>query len=176
MDSKDTEIREFYNGYRPPRYAFKTVQTLLRSVPEKYLVGLECIVLTNQSGHPRRYRLGKVKSRKWRFPQSLVIGRYHPAHPGGRAWIELFIDKLTVAVSQYSWIPFIREVVFAHVLFHEIGHHIHTTVAPEHHEKEDVADSWRGKLTWNFVRKKYWYLVPVRKPLGRFLKEWSKSL
>lgn len=46
------------------------------------------------------------------------------------------------------------------VLFHEVGHHIHNTIRPEHAEREDVADSWAGKLNANFIRKKYWYVSP----------------
>jgi hypothetical protein len=72
-----TFIREFYNDFIPPRYVRKLVANLISSVPTKYLRGLECIVLTNQSGHPRRYRLGKVTSRKRRVPQSRVFGRYY---------------------------------------------------------------------------------------------------
>ena len=53
-----------------------------------------------------------------------------------------------------------RKVLFGQILFHEIGHHIHRTIRPEHKEKEDVADSWAGKLNVNFVRKNYWYAVP----------------
>jgi len=56
------------------------------------------------------------------------------------------------------------------VLFHEIGHHIHRTVRPEHNEKEDVADKWAGKLNGNFVRKKYWYAIPVLIPAVKVYK------
>jgi len=40
-----------------------------------------------------------------------------------------------------------REKVFGGVLLHEIGHHIHTTVAREHSDKEDVAERWKEQLT-----------------------------
>jgi hypothetical protein len=57
-------------------------------------------------------------------------------------------------------IAFLRELWFGHVLFHEVGHHIHNTIRPEHTEREDVADKWASKLNVNFIRKKYWYAVP----------------
>ena len=41
----------------------------------------------------------------------------------------------------------LRDIGFGHVLFHEIGHHIHNTVRPEYDEKEDVADKWDGEQT-----------------------------
>jgi len=35
---------------------------------------------------------------------------------------------------------------------------------PEHLEKEDVADRWAGKLNRDFIRKRYWYLLPLIMP------------
>jgi hypothetical protein len=175
MGLPKVEVREFYNGYTPPNYAYRTVRRLVDSVPEKYLGGLECVVLTNQSGHPRRLRLGKVTSRKRRFPQSLVIGRYHHATRDSRAWIELYVDKLAAATGN-AWIPIRGEIVFGHVLFHEIGHHIDATIAPEYREKEDVADDWRGRLMLHFLRNKYWYIWPLRKQIAPLLRAWAKSL
>ena len=147
MVSNKVEIRQFYNNYRPPRYAFKTVRKLLSSVPDKYAQGLECVVLTNQSGHPRRDRLGKVTSRKRRLPQSRVLGRYHPARHGTQPWIELFVDNIEARASgPPGWFPLVRQYRFRSVLYHELGHHIHATIAPEYRDKEDVADSWVKKL------------------------------
>jgi hypothetical protein len=157
----EVSIREFYNGFVPPRYVRRLVSRLLFSVPPKYMVGLDAIVLMNQSGAPRRWRLGKVTSRKRRFPQDRVLGRYHHAHKGRPAWIELYIDKLVAGVSQYRLIPFVRTAIFGKVLFHEIGHHVHATVRPEFREKEDVADNWGRKLMANYFRTHYWY-VPKR--------------
>ena len=65
------------------------------------------------------------------------------------------------------WLPIAREVVFGDVLFHELGHHIHKTIRPEHTEKEDVADKWASKLNADFVRKKYRYAMPVIVPVAK---------
>jgi len=175
MAQRGIEVREFYNQYGPPKYAARTVRKLIRAVPDRYLGGLECVVLTNQSGLPRRFRLGKVTSRKRRVPQTYVIGRYHRATRTSQAWIELFVDKLSVAGGD-SLVPFKREAVYGYVLFHEIGHHIHATIAPEHREKEDVADDWRRKLMLGFFRKEYWYLWPFRTPIRKLLKAWARTL
>ena len=58
------------------------------------------------------------------------------------------------------WIPLIRDMAIAYVVFHEIGHHVHSTRAPEHREKEDVADKWRDRLMRTCVKRKYWHLFP----------------
>ena len=123
--------------------------------------GLDCVVLTNQSGAPRRERLGKVTSRKRRVPQSRVFGRYHPAYNGKLAWIELLVDNLSRGISLHPLVPFLRTAVFGHVLFHEIGHHIDATIKPEFREKEDVADSWSKKLGKIYFRKRYGFPRPV---------------
>jgi hypothetical protein len=38
-----------------------------------------------------------------------------------------------------------------------------TRYVPNIVNKEDVADTWAGKLGVNFVRKTYWYGLPVLK-------------
>jgi hypothetical protein len=100
-----------------------------------------------------------------------VIGRYHPKWRGGLPYIELRVDKILASLKGARlWMPPLRDIVFGHVLFHEMGHHIHHTVRPEHNEKEDVADSWAGKLNWNFIRKRYWYALPLIIPLFKVYK------
>jgi hypothetical protein len=78
------------------------------------------------------------------------------------------VDKIIEGLrGAPRWLPIAREIVFGHVLFHELGHHIHRTIRPEHTEKEDVADSWAGKLNANFIRKKYWYVMPMLVPMAK---------
>jgi hypothetical protein len=168
--AKATEIREFYNDYVPPRYVRKLVAALLSSVPPKYLQCLDCIVLTNQSGMPRRDRLGKVTSRRRRVPQSQVLGRYHHARPGKFPWIELYVDKLVSEVAIYPIVPFGKAACFGFVLFHEIGHHIDKTMRSEFREKEDVADEWGKKLLRNYMVSRYRFPKPVWRIIGWMLK------
>jgi hypothetical protein len=58
-------------------------------------------------------------------------------------------------------IPSVQFIVIGEVFYHELGHHIHRTVRPEFRESEDVAESWRKNLSGSFIRKRYWYLLPV---------------
>jgi hypothetical protein len=70
-----------------------------------------------------------------------------------------------------------RTAVFAKVLFHEIGHHVHRTVSPEFREKEDVADDWGKKLTQNYFRKHYWYVPELAwNIIGRTLRAIAAEL
>jgi len=174
--AKSVEIREFYNDFVSPRYVRKLVAAMLSSVPPEYLRGLDCVVLTNHSGAPRRERLGKVTSRKRRVPQGRVLGRYYPAHRGKRPWIELYVDKLAAAVSVHPMIPLVRTAVFGFVLFHEIGHHIDFTIRPEFREKEDVADEWRKKLLRRYLFTRYRFPRPVWKVIGWTLKVVARDL
>ena len=59
-------------------------------------------------------------------------------------------------------IPIARYAEFGEVLFHEIGHHIHTVHVPIYDGKENVAEDWSRKLGQQFFRKHYWYLVPFK--------------
>ena len=75
--------------------------------------------------------------------------------------VELRVDKIVRGLPAVPLrITFLRDLWFGHVLFHEVGHHIHNTIRPEYTEKEDVADKWANKLNVNFIRKKYWYALP----------------
>jgi hypothetical protein len=83
-------------------------------------------------------------------------------------YVELRVDKIVVGLTGVGLrIPLIRDLVFGNVLFHEVGHHIHRKIRPEYKEKEDVADTWATKLTNNFIRKAYWYLMPILMPLSK---------
>jgi hypothetical protein len=164
-ETREVRINEAYRDYTPPINATALVNELLRTVPQKYLTGLDCIVLTNESGLSRKDRVGRVWSRKRKVDKSRVLGRYHGSSRNQSPYIELRVDKIAACLKGAPLhIPFLREVVFGHILFHELGHHIHRTIRPEHTEKEDVADEWAGKFNVNFIRKKYWYGLPVLIP------------
>ena len=161
-----TAVQEAYRAYRPPFDAKATVEKLLASVPEDLLRGLRCIVLVNQSGLSRRHRVGKIWSRKRKVDKLRILGRYHPGWHNSQPYIELRVDRILLGLegARCTRINIVREIAFGHVLFHEIGHHIHATLRPEHLEKEDVADRWAGKLNRDFIRKRYWYLLPLIMP------------
>ena len=144
-------------------------------MPEKYLRGLDCVVLTNEDALSRKQRLGTLKSRKRRVRKTRVRGLYHGAWQGRPPWIEIRVDKTVSLLPKIlTWIPLFRELCLGEVVYHELGHHIHACVRPEHIEKEDVADSWSHKLMGSFMRQHYWWLFRpvsllfrVRRVLGR---------
>jgi len=164
-EPKQVEIRELYRDHTPPIDAAAIVSQLLRTVLDTYLQGLDCVLLTNEAGLSRKDRLGKVWSRKRKYDKSRVTGRYHPRSRSSRPYIELRVDKIITGLKGIPLrIPFLRKVVFGRMIFHEFGHHIHHTMRPEHAEKEDMADRWAWKLSANFIRKQYWYALPVLVP------------
>jgi hypothetical protein len=156
----EVRIVEAYKEYEPPFDATKAVRKLLEAVPEKYLRELDCVVLTNLNALSRKQRLGTLKSRKRRVPKLRIRGLYHGKWQGKPPWIEIRVDKAIALVPKaLAWIPLVRELSIAEVLYHELGHHIHLYVRPEHREKEDVADDWRRKLSGNYVRKRYGWVA-----------------
>jgi hypothetical protein len=165
-----------FDGYKPSIDAEKAVRRILDSVPEKYLLGLAEVVLTNASNLPRKRRRSVTRSRGRKVKQAKARGLYYQAWNGKPAWIEIFVDN-TLRMWETGWsrlIPFAQEISLADVLFHEIGHHIHSTARPEFREREDVADVWKVRLTRNYnVRRHPW--------LHRFLRtfgfgKWIKRL
>jgi hypothetical protein len=159
------DIREAYRNYAPPVNASAIVRQLLSTVPSEYLTGLDCVVLTNEAGLSRRDRVGRVWSRRRKVDKSRIVGRYHHGTRNSRPYIELRVDKILQGLAGLPGrIPLLRDITFGHVLYHELGHHIHNTRRPEYREKEDVADNWAGKLNVEFIRSKYWYLLPLIVP------------
>jgi hypothetical protein len=169
-------IVESYRDYKAPFDAARVVRSLLRTVPNKYLVGLDCVVLLNEGGLSRHDRVGKVRSRNRKVDKSRVRGFYHHAWQGRPAWIEIRVDKTLRNISPKAslWIPFFREVFLGNVLYHEIGHHIDACIRPEYREKEDIAEDWKGRLMTNFLRRKYWYAVWPLVLVGKFRK-WRRT-
>ena len=157
------EIIEYYEDYEPPIDATKTTRKLIDNIPQKYLLGLGKIVITNRSRLAQRELQKKTKSRKRKVSMTNVRGLYHHRTFASPAWVEIFIDRISdLKHGFYQKIPFLRERVFSEVLYHEIGHHIHTVIHPEHRDPEDVAEEWEAKLWWRYyVKKKYWYLLPL---------------
>jgi hypothetical protein len=140
---------------------------MLSSIPPKYLIGLDRVVLTNSSGLPRARRRAVTKSRKRKVRIATARGLYHQEWNGKRAWIEIFVDN-TLRNWETGWwlkLKFMREGLIGDVLFHEVGHHIHYTSRPEHREKEDVADVWKVRLWRDYSRKRYALLNSVLYPL-----------
>jgi hypothetical protein len=166
------EIEERYAEYRPPFDVAKVVRELIAPVPEKYLRGLRKILLVNSGSLSRRDRVGKLWSRKHKVGKARIRGLYY--YNNGAPWIEIRVDQ---TIDQWKgnssgglWIPLVRDLCIGHVLYHELGHHIHRVVRPEFQEKEDVADDWARKLNANFIRKRYWYLLPLLLPVSWVLR------
>jgi len=146
-----------FSGYDPPFDPAPIVRRMLDSVPKNYLAGLGAVVLSNTSALSGKRRNIKVKSRKRRAGLSAARGLYHSASRGKLAWIEIFVDN-TLRGWETGWwlkVPYIREGRLSDVLFHEIGHHIHFAVRPEHREKEVAADVWKVRLKRIYDRQRF---------------------
>jgi hypothetical protein len=161
-------IVESYRDFEPPVNFRQSVETLLRYVPPKYLVGLETIVLTNRASLNRDVRKQKVWSRNRKVRLAESLGSYSRSWKSSPAAVWLYVDNIVEAgATWFKWFPVLRYAMPAEVLYHEIGHHIHTVHRPLHEGRENVADDWRRKLWANVCRRHYWYLYPLLYVLAR---------
>jgi len=159
---KGPEIVESYRDFEPPRNFRKNVETLLRYVPPKFLIGLKTIVLTNREGLTRNKRRQKVWSRHHKIRLADALGSYSHATRSSPATVWLYVDNIVRAEGPaFRFFPVLRYLVKGEVLYHEIGHHIHTEHRPVHEEREDTADDWKDKLMVDFYRKHYRYISPL---------------
>jgi hypothetical protein len=158
----DVPIFENYVSYKPRVNATKIVKQLLDTAPSEYLRGLGSIVLSSQTALSHDERRKKTWSRGKKVATRQVLGYYQRAWRGQPAYIVLYVDKICLHLpGPLAWSGLARDVTFGKVLFHEVGHHIHTTVRPEFKEREDVADRWGRKLLRIGIRQRHWYLVPL---------------
>ena len=155
-------VVENYRDFEPPTDVRSLVETLLDAVPQKYLIGLKTILLTNQEALTRDQRRQKTWSRNRKYPLAKARGAYYKATKDRPATVWLFVDN--ILRGQPSWFlhtPLFRYWEISEVLYHEIGHHIHEVHNPEYEGKENVAEEWSKKLSRHFYRRHYWYLVPI---------------
>ena len=164
LNQPQPTVQEIFKNYTPPVPAYSVVTNLLAEVPAIYLTGVDSVILTNIECGNRKKRRQKTLSRKRKVAVKDCRGLYHQQWQGIPARIELFVDNIVNGIPLWILrIPLICNLIFAEVLFHEIGHHIHYTKVPEHREREGVANYWGKKLRKSFFRRKYWYFIPLLK-------------
>lgn len=170
-DNHGIIIQDAYRDFVPPVNAQRTVRHLSSGIPGKYVSGIKTIVLSNAGGLSHHRRKQKTLSRKRKVLIRESRGLYHQKWQNEPAWIEVFVDN--VCQDWPSWllrIPFFRDLAFADVVFHELGHHIQKTQVPEFKEREDVADKWSKRLGRHYFWRRYWYLMPLFYGLAFILK------
>lgn len=150
------------DSYVPHPRVPNDVHVLLCTVPPRFLAGLRYIRLTATTGFTRVRRRAKTPSRGRKVALVHTAGLYFREQQNHPATIDLHLDKLFGGTPSWALrLPIIRRLTLAETLFHELGHHIHATSAPEHREPEDVAERWKKRLYRRFVRQQYWYLMPL---------------
>src|SRR5258708_1471683 len=135
------EIIENYKNFEPPAKFRISLEELLDAAPEKYLVGLDAIVLTNQTALTRDERRRKTWSRNRKIRLADARGWYQRGTRISPANICLYVDNIMRSEQPgVRRIPILRYEALGTVLFHEIGHHIHAAHKPVFKGKENVAE------------------------------------
>jgi hypothetical protein len=154
------KVTESFLGARPATDSSALVRRLLATVPDMYLVGLDSVLICNLSEQSRKIRTGTLPRRGRRISRGEVAGLYHRSWNGQKAWIQVFADQIPQLPWYVRWIRPLSDLHFGSVLYHELGHHVHT-INPEHREREDIADQWSARFSVQHFRRVYWYLYPV---------------
>jgi hypothetical protein len=155
-------VEVVYRDYKPPVDAERAIRQMIELTSPEYLAGLRSVVVRNSGSLNHNGRRAKTWSRKRKVVVRDCGGVYHQKWKGEPAWIEVFVDNILDGWPRaFLWVPLVRDKLIGDALFHEIGHHVHSTRAPEHREKENVADKWRKRLGRAYMRKKYWYVFPL---------------
>lgn len=162
---------------RPPFDIQAAVQRLLASVDPRHRIGLRAVILSHRHAMTRERRRRATKSRGEKVRLAECRGLYWRASRHRGATIELFVDAVLSGVPRFAQrFPLVHEWLLARTLFHELGHHLHATQAPEHAEPEAVAERWRRRLASESFRHLHPILsralrvvAPVLRPLLRLV-------
>src|SRR5262249_29889605 len=118
------------------------------------------LVLLNACGLSRGDRRRRVSSRLRKFSAGEGLGFYCPQQSGQPAHIGIHVDRIIQRVSRLSLrVSLFRDYLFATILYHEVGHHIHRVLQPQYREPEDVADYWAERLRNDMLLRKYHHLT-----------------
>jgi hypothetical protein len=169
------DIVENYKDFDPPANVRQIVEELVDAVPQKYLNGLKTILLTNLSALSRNQRRQKMWSRNRKIGVEQARGSYARATKSSSAMVRIYVDNALESWPPWTLrMPLMRYQVLADVLYHEIGHHIHAVHKPEYEGPENVAEAWERRLTADFVKARYWYLVPALRIAGKLIRLWER--
>lgn len=151
-------INEAYSTFKPVVNVAACIARLLGTVPDESLAGLSCVSLRDEGGLSSRERAKRRKR-----AGDALLGTYYPATAQRKAGIDLFVDKILAGFPvALLRIPLVLDVRVGRVLFHEIGHHLDARVAPGTRSREGQAESWSKRLLSRYLRRRYWYLIPLR--------------
>jgi len=92
--SNQVRVVESYRDYCPPRGVKRAIGLMLNSVPDRYLSGLDSVVLTDLSALTAKRRHGGFRSANKKVRATQRAGMYHGAQRNALAWIELFVDNI----------------------------------------------------------------------------------
>ena len=167
------DIHSEYRNFVPPEWVYPTVQRLLASLSDAHTRGLasivltECVIATTREGSRRMRRTRK----------GIPLGLYHPAWMGELPWIELVVDQIVTQLppSPFSKLQIYRDYAVGRVLFHEIGHHLETTIGSAARTGEPAAEAWQRRLWRQHLQQRYWYFRPL-KFLFRWLRQFARFM
>lgn len=144
-------VVERYVQYSPPVDAQRLIRKAARIIPDRYLSGINCVVLTNGAAMPRRRRRAALRSRKRKVVTARVLGLYR-RRPGRRGEIELFVDRILGRVEKLPRMLRKEHALLAlgRVFYHEVGHHIDFTKRPAIGERETTAERYESEY-WSIL-------------------------
>lgn len=133
-------VEENYKGYVPPPGLTLRVEKAITYVPPQYLTGLSHVTLTNADALPRAKRRRKHRGGR---SANEVRGYYAQPKNGGPPYIVIFVEHVFPSNAKPNRMQYESHMLnLVHVLYHEIGHHVHLTKKREYGGKERIADDY----------------------------------
>lgn len=167
-DKINTILIDNYKNYTPPAFVHDSINRLLSGIPQKNLIGIKSIILTDVESMTSDRRKDNIKDIK---KGQKTLAFYSHKTKSKPAYISLYIDRIIGDYRGWGYrFHFVQDLIIGSILYHEIGHHIHYSKIPEYQEKEKVAKKWTKHLGGKYFWKHYWYFMIFLYPLKGILK------
>lgn len=148
-------VSEYYAESKPGLNYASSIRQVLRSVPPKYLRGLDCIILRDEPS------LTTDERRKGLLRCQGVYVRGKGRRPPR---VELFIDNILDEWPRWArYVPILRYEMVHRILFHELGHHVQDVLYHRTSQPEAGAWSLANELSRHSFKKRHPLLVPFVK-------------
>jgi hypothetical protein len=144
-------VVEEYRDYTPPVDLTPIILRLLRGVKRSYYANLQRIVLTTSDQNP------ETASAMMRAKRNTLANRKETGYYRKRQ-IWLYVDSILIDLPQEKLNDrrAVRHAV-ANALFHELGRHIHRTIAPERGNDEKIENRWAVQLYLGYMMRCHWF-------------------
>ena len=121
----------------------KPLSEIIKYIPRLDLIGLDFIYVTDKPEHSKKHL-------------SNALGIYFQKQNNSPAYVEIYLSRIFGHINSAEHMKLIMPILnigLAHTVFHEVGHHFHTTKSHgiKKSKREQFADHYANNLLSKYL-------------------------